>query len=263
MSTGARASLLAAVLVGVLVAILAVGGTDGEPLSTRGEGTPRPPSTSTTVSTTITTTTAAPPAVTTATTLTTTTASPPVPAPIAPGAAAATVDRLVVAEPDPGLAPYRRDHFGDDWDYDPATGCNTREWVLIEESHDPVEVDDRCRPLTGRWTSLYDGVTTSDPADLQIDHLVPLAEAWRTGAAAWSPERRMAFHSDLTNPNSLVAVTGSTNASKGDRPPDRWLPPDPSAHCAYAVAWVDVKAQWELSVSPAEKATLVQLLQGC
>ncbi|HEX2575740.1 MAG TPA: hypothetical protein VHK88_05280, partial [Aquihabitans sp.] len=101
------------------------------------------------------------------------------------------VDRLVVAAPDPGLAPYRRAAFGEAWDYDPASGCNTRERVLIAESLVPATVDDRCRP-TGRWRSAYDGVTTSDPADLQIDHLVALADAWRSGAATWTDERRLA-----------------------------------------------------------------------
>lgn len=160
-------------------------------------------------------------------------------------------------------ATYRRDAFGDDWVYDPATGCNTRELVLIDESVIEPEVDDRCRTTRGRWRSIYDGVLTDDPADLQIDHFVPLADAWRSGADAWTPDRRLAFANDRTSPETLVAVTGSTNQSKGDSTPDEWLPPDEGTWCAYAEAWVDVKAAWDLSVTIPERDRLVGLLAAC
>lgn len=208
----------------------------------------------TTTSEATSTTTAAP---VTATSIATTTS-----ATTSDGPASAVVDRLVVADVDAGLAPYVRDRFGDDWDYDPATGCNTRERVLAQESVVPVVVDDRCRP-TGRWMSAYDGVATGDLTVLQIDHFVPLADAWRSGAAAWTDDRRRAFANDLANPETLVAVTGSTNQSKSDSSPDEWLPPDRTSWCTYATDWVDVKVTWSLSVTPAEKATLVQLLADC
>jgi len=160
--------------------------------------------------------------------------------------------------------PYRRDAFGGgDWDYDPATGCNTREQVLIDESVIEPEVDDRCRTTVGRWISLYDGRTTDDRADLQIDHLIPLADAWRSGADTWTPERRDAFANDRTSPDTLIAVTGSVNESKGDSTPDVWLPPDEGAWCAYAQMWVHVKATWHLSVTPPERDRLQRLLASC
>lgn len=179
--------------------------------------------------------------------------------------AGAPVDRLEVrdAGTEATLPPYRRDAFGEGWDYDPASGCNTRERVLIEESLVPATVDDRCHPSAGRWRSAYDGVVTDDPADLQIDHLVALADAWRSGAAAWTDDERRAFANDVDHPESLVAVTGSSNQSKSDASPDRWLPPEPDARCRYAADWVAVKARWHLSVTGAEKATLVQVLSGC
>lgn len=176
--------------------------------------------------------------------------------------ATAAVDRLVVVSTGGALAPYRRAMFGDGWDYDPATGCNTRERVLIAESVVPATVDDRCRP-TGRWRSAYDGVVTTDIAVLEIDHLVPLADAWRSGAAAWTFERREAFANDLADPHTLIAVSSRTNRSKSDSTPDQWLPPDRDRWCTYASDWVEIKARWHLSVTPAEKATLVQVLGGC
>ncbi len=170
---------------------------------------------------------------------------------------------MVVAEPDPGLAPYRRAAFGDGWDYDPPTGCNTRELVLIEEAIEAPMVDDRCRSTEGVWRSAYDGVTVTDVAELQIDHFVPLADAWRSGADRWTDERRQAFANDLTHPETLIAVTGRTNQSKSDSTPDRWLPPDQNAWCAYAEDWVSVKAGGSPSSPPAERASIVQVLSGC
>ena len=175
----------------------------------------------------------------------------------------AAVDRLVVSEPADDLPTYHRDAFGDGWDYDPATGCNTRERVLIAESLVPATLAERCHPTTGRWTSLYDAVTTTDPARLEIDHLVPLADAWRSGASGWSAARREAYANDLADPDVLIAVTSHTNRSKSDRTPDRWLPPDRAAWCTYATAWVEVKVRYRLTVTGAEKATLVRLLEGC
>jgi uncharacterized protein YceK len=176
--------------------------------------------------------------------------------------ATALIDTLHVAAPDPTIPDYVRDRFGDDWDYDPATGCSTRERVLAAEAVELLDVDDRCRPR-GRWISPYDGVATTDPADLEIDHFVPLADAWRSGAHRWSDERRRAFANHEADPEELVAVTSRTNRSKSDSSPDEWLPPDRGTWCDYASDWVQVKARWDLTVTPAEKSTLVAILSGC
>lgn len=170
---------------------------------------------------------------------------------------------LRVGDPDPDLQPYRRDAFGDGWDYDPESGCNIRERVLIEEAAQAPVVDDRCRSTEGRWVSLYDGVEVDSVAELQIDHLIPLAEAWRTGASDWTQERREAFANDLTHPDTLIAVTGFTNQSKGDSSPDRWMPPDIDAWCTYAEMWVGVKARWDLSVTESEQSALAAVLTSC
>jgi len=183
--------------------------------------------------------------------------------PVPDGPASALVDRLRVAGVDPELPDYRRKAFGGGWDYDGETGCNTRELVLIEESLAPPVMGDRCRPVSGQWISRYDGFATSDPADLEIDHFVPLAEAWRTGAAHWTDSRREAFANDLGDPATLVAVSSRSNRSKGDSPPDLWLPPSPDDRCPYVADWIRVKARWDLAVSPAEKSVLVQVLSGC
>ncbi|HWJ63518.1 MAG TPA: HNH endonuclease family protein [Acidimicrobiales bacterium] len=179
-----------------------------------------------------------------------------------PGSVEELLTGLAVRSSDPA-ADYRRAAFGDDWDYDPASGCNTREEVLIDESVIHPTVDDRCRTTNGRWRSLYDGVETDDPADLQIDHLVPLADAWRSGADAWTADRRRSFANDRISPDTLIAVTGHTNQSKGDSTPDEWLPPDEGSWCTYAEMWVRVKATWDLSVTRPEADRLGQILAAC
>ncbi|MCB0962361.1 MAG: HNH endonuclease [Acidimicrobiales bacterium] len=247
-----RTRRLGAALASALVALAAAGCTAGDPAATPATTSP---------STAAPSITAASPSTSTPTTETTTTSAPTT---TTAGTAAAAVDRLEVrTAEDPALPDYRRAEFGDDWDYDPTTGCNVRERVLIEESVVEPTVDDRCRTTVGRWRSAYDGVETDDPADLQIDHLVPLSDAWRSGAATWSYERRHAFANDLVEPETLIAVTGHTNQSKGDRSPDEWLPPDRAAWCDYAAAWVAVKLRWGLSVTGPEKSTLVSVLSGC
>lgn len=266
--TGAR--LAVAGLVALLALAIFRIGADG-PATPRTRPGPDvtstgPTTTATSTSTSATAPTSGTPPSSTSATIAASTPPPndglPLPLPDLP--AAGLLDGLAVATPSPDAPPYQRDLMdGGDWAYDPATGCNTRERVLIDEAVVAPQVDDRCRSTGGRWRSLYDGVEATDVADLQIDHLVPLADAWRAGAWRWTPEERLAFANDLTSPDTLIAVTGSTNRSKGDSTPDEWLPPDRSAWCAYAGAWVRVKARWALSVTPAEKAALAQVLAGC
>jgi len=63
--------------------------------------------------------------------------------------------------------------------------CNTREVVLKRDGTDVVQGSD-CSAQSGTWFSEYDGETWTSASDLQIDHLVPLKEAWVSGAASWS-----------------------------------------------------------------------------
>lgn len=139
--------------------------------------------------------------------------------------------------------------------------CNTRELVLKRDGDD-VETGADCYPTSGSWSSPYDGQTWTDPSDLDIDHLVPLAEAWRTGAADWTREEREQFANDLEGVN-LLAVTDSVNQSKGDSGPEAWKPPLKSYWCTYATDWIDVKHTWDLTVDEEEKAALAEMLDRC
>ena len=199
-------------------------------------------------------------------TTTTTIPSQPVQVPdsaLAPGAsgAQALLDSLRV-EAEPARVGYDRDLF-DHWSDVDGDGCNTRYEVLTAESLEPVETSDGCRPTGGLWISAFDGTTTTSPRSFDIDHLVPLAEAWDSGAHSWSSSRREAFANDETSPLTLIAVSASSNRSKGDRDPAEWLPPSVEYRCEYVASWVSVKARWELSIDPAEKTAIESVLAGC
>jgi hypothetical protein len=142
-------------------------------------------------------------------------------------------------------------------------GCNTRQEVLIEEAVVAPAVGTGCSLTGGTWRSLYDGVLVMNAADLDIDHLVALAEAWDSGASAWSTARRELFANDLDVSWALIAVSASSNRSKSDQDPADWVPPDPRARCQFVSAWIAVKARWALAVDQREEKALADLIIGC
>ncbi len=141
---------------------------------------------------------------------------------------------------------------------------NTRAEVLIDESRitPTYTSSSRCTVASGRWYSYYDGLTWTNPSDVDIDHVVALKEARESGARRWSSGNRTRFANDLSYGRSLVAVTDNVNSSKGDRDPAQWLPPRSSVHCRYATTWVLVKYRWRLSIDSAERSRLSSLLSG-
>lgn len=171
--------------------------------------------------------------------------------------AQAELDALTVRA-EGASAPYDRDLFPH---WITVDGCTTRETVLRRDG-DGVEVGSDCYPTAGSWYSEYDGETRTSPADIAIDHVVPLAEAWRSGADGWTTDRRRDFANDLTGPQ-LIAVTAEVNNSKSDKDPAEWVPPLASKRCAYAKMWIHTKARWDLAVDSAEKSALQPLLDGC
>ncbi|WP_098894607.1 HNH endonuclease family protein [Streptomyces sp. t99] len=139
--------------------------------------------------------------------------------------------------------------------------CDTREVVLKRDGTN-VQQNSSCQATSGSWYSPYDGATWSAASDVDIDHMVPLAEAWRSGASSWTTAQRQSFANDLTRPQ-LIAVTDNVNQSKGDKDPAEWMPPSSSYKCTYVRAWVHVKKQYNLSVDSAEKSALQSALNGC
>jgi hypothetical protein len=165
---------------------------------------------------------------------------------------------LTVA-PDGSMDGYDRDKFPH-WNTIEGS-CNAREMVLQRDG-DGVEVGSDCAPTSGSWTSPYDGDTWTAPADVDIDHMVPLAAAWRSGASGWTTAQREAFANDLGGPQ-LWAVTDNVNQEKGDKTPEAWKPPLQSHWCEYSRAYTHVKYEYSLTVNSAEKGALEDMLATC
>ncbi|MEV0693075.1 HNH endonuclease family protein [Streptomyces sp. NPDC050388] len=146
---------------------------------------------------------------------------------------------------------------------DPSDGCNTRAEVLLSEAVEPPTVGPGCRLTGGRWFSYYDQVWVTSASGLDIDHMVPLAESWDSGASAWTAQRREAYANDQGASTSLVAVTARSNRSKADQDPARWLPPATDVHCRYIAEWVATKLRWSLTADETEVAALREVAGGC
>lgn len=139
--------------------------------------------------------------------------------------------------------------------------CNTRESVLKRDGKDVTAGKD-CNPKSGTWYSVYDGETWTKPGDLDIDHMVPLGQAWASGARDWPQDKREQFANDLTRPQ-LLAVTDNLNQQKSDKAPDEWKPPLVSFWCTYATDWITVKHYYGLTITIGEKSALEDMLRRC
>lgn len=249
-----------------LVALAGLGAVVGEPPTESTEpAATLPPATiampstttaTTTPTTTAETTTTAPPTTTSTTTTTTTTTT----STTVPGSLLALDVLAMITVENEQPAGYERDLFsyGNTTD---GRGCRTRALVLIRDSLTPAQVDFvGCAVVAGDWYSVYDAVTWDDPAELEVDHVVALKEAWDSGAWGWTAQRRSAFGNDLEDPRTLRAVTGSVNQSKGAADPSNWIPPDPDFVCTYLSDWVSIKARWGLSMDQSEHGRIRNLL---
>jgi hypothetical protein len=151
------------------------------------------------------------------------------------------------------------------WTDEDSDCQNARQEVLIAESTVAVtfQTSDECRVATGRWQGPYTGEVATDPGKLDIDHLVPLENAHRSGAWAWDRKRKREFANHIGYDNHLLATNSSANRSKGSKGPERWRPPLESYWCVYAIDWIAVKNDWGLTVTEAEFGALRQMLATC
>jgi hypothetical protein len=187
-------------------------------------------------------------------------ASAAAPAPGSAALAARQLDKLAVANGS-SMRGYRRDRFPH-W-RDTGANCNVRDTVLRRDGErvGPVQLRG-CNVVGGRWHSPYDGRTLTGPRTVDVDHVVPLANAWRSGAGTWTDKRRSDFANDLTRPQ-LKAVSLTSNRAKGDQDPAQWKPPNRAYWCQYALDWIAVKYFWKLTVTTAEKAALEDMIGAC
>jgi len=172
-----------------------------------------------------------------------------------PAELSASIEALeVAAEEDEG---YDRSLFPH-WKDDDGNGCDARDDVLIKQDRSGNLTEADCDgAMTGEWVSMYDAETVTASGDIDIDHFVPLKEAWGSGAHAWTTEDRQSYANWQENAWHLIAVTASSNRSKSDQDPAEWMPEDDTVWCAYIWAWVEVKTEWNLTVDEAEKTALL------
>ncbi|MFF2631148.1 HNH endonuclease family protein [Kitasatospora griseola] len=172
----------------------------------------------------------------------------------------AAIDALPVAAED--RTGYERTKFRHWIDAD-KNGCNTRAEVLIAEAVTAPEIGAGCALTGGTWLSKYDDLLLTDASLSDVDHVVPLAESWDSGASAWSAAERQAYANDLDEPRALIAVSAKSNRSKADKDVTEWLPPAEAYRCTYITDWTVVKTRWGLSVDQAEADTLHRLATAC
>lgn len=141
---------------------------------------------------------------------------------------------------------------------EPDGSCDVRDVALIRDGQG-VRVDGDCS-VTGTWLDPYTGATLTNSSDVDIDHMVPLANAWRSGASEWSESDREAYAND---PAVLLSADAGANRQKGDRGPEAWKPPNAAYHCEYARRWVGIKSDWEMTVNAAERDALEEMLATC
>ena len=183
------------------------------------------------------------------------------------GQAANTLQSLTVVPKEKYASGYQRDLFGFRQTDDDGNGCDEREDVL---ARDLTEVRFRSRysckvqsgilkdPYTGQTIRFRRGVQTS--AEVQIDHVVALHNAWNSGASAWSTAKRYKFAND---PYNLLAVQGEANQEKGDAAADSWLPSNKAYRCSYVARQIGVKSKYGLTVTQAEKDSMMSVLSSC
>jgi Protein of unknown function (DUF1524) len=175
-----------------------------------------------------------------------------------------SLNGLEVSEPG-SMSGYSREKFphwskASEFGWDPLeSSCNAREAALIRDG-EAVEVGRECKVESGTWLDPYTAKTYTEPSDIDTDHVVPLANAWRSGAASWDNEERERYAND---PMVLLSVEDNANQSKGDKGPEAWKPPNKAEWCNYAVRWIGIKDKYNLSVNEQEKAALVEMLEAC
>lgn len=179
--------------------------------------------------------------------------------------------RSRVGSYDRSCSPGRGCVFGPAWTDDQDApgghnGCGTRDDVLASQLKNPVRrPGSRCVIVAGTLDDPYTGrpvqFAKADAAQVQVDHLIPLAAAWDLGAWEWSYERRVEFANDVED--ELIAVEGKVNQEKGDRTPGEWLPPNEAFHCEYVRRYVRVTAKYDLSITAVDAGVIRRIAGAC
>ena len=172
--------------------------------------------------------------------------------------------RITVSAVPSNLPTYNR-HEWKHWTDADGDCQDARQEVLVAESRSALGFRSgrKCRVTSGEWLAPYSNTVVTDPSQLDIDHMVPLGNAHASGASNWSASQRERYANYLDDPQHLIAVTASANRSKGARGPEDWKPEDRSYWCQYAIDWITIKDDWDLTVTLREIDALIGMLDTC
>ena len=149
-------------------------------------------------------------------------------------------------------------------DPDDKTCFNTRALVLLRDSDKNVvfKTTNHCSVDKGSWNDPYTGKTFDQTAFIQIDHVVPLKNAYMSGAYKWDFKTRCLYANYLGNDYHLLSVNASENMKKGDRSPDKYMPPNFEFTCTYLKNWLSIKFLWGLKMTLAESEAITALIKN-
>lgn len=170
---------------------------------------------------------------------------------VSAGATAQSTFKGLTIAPEVNSPVYKRSQWKH-WIDEDGDGEDARQEVLITESYVRVGLDNDGKVRSGFWVGPYCGFVTTDPGDIQIDHMIPLKETHQSGGHAWTKAKKQAYANDLTDAQHLIATKGGCNGSKGARDPAEWMPPNRTYWCQYLDDWVAIKQRWSLTVDQAE-----------
>jgi hypothetical protein len=178
--------------------------------------------------------------------------------------ATARLAKLVVHADGP-MTGYKRKNFGASWIDEDHNSCDTRDDILQRDfTTFELKQDERCHVASGVLKDPYTGTTITfdraKPLTVQIDHVVALADAWRTGAADWTYNERVTYAND---PQVLLAVDGPSNELKKDSDVGEWKPSNVAYDCMYVIRQVTIKSLYDLTVNAAEKKEMSAILASC
>lgn len=186
--------------------------------------------------------------------------------------------------PESPMTGYSRDEFPH-WDrnnpehgfgpeFEQYSRCTSRDVMLLRDAVGSVLLDPVTCKLTigadGGWLDQYGFIDRktgemkpykwmTDSTGVDAEHIVPLAEAWRSGAGDLDVDARRRIANDALN---LEASDPSANRSKGDQDPSTYLPPG-NFRCEYTGRYMQVKVKYGLAVNPEELAALTAAVDDC
>lgn len=175
---------------------------------------------------------------------------------------------------------YDRERQFGGWAPNGCGSATTRDTILERDMTD-IKKNAKCQVVSGTLTDPYTGRTiyfTRGPktsANVQIDHVVALQDAWASGARDWTQEKRVEY---ANSPDVLLASDGPANMAKGNGldfngtsrwltqktgAPDVWMPDNTAYRCDYMAKRAQIKAQWGLTMTAREKQQTVSVLASC